>query len=816
MQKLVVLRTFGLLIAAALIVPGAGSQTAAKPLRAGELLALVSGNALPEDIVTVIKADGLAFKPDDAYRALLKTAGADATVLSAVNEAKVTGNETAEAESGKEFLQDLANAGADLQAKKYNDAGEQVMAALKASFNDAASGFVMGEVLRQERLWDQAGAVYEQVLQKNVDFPEIHTKLSFVLYQQQNGEDALREAKAALVQNPNDAAAHKNAGLALCELREWDASQAEYDEALRIKPVYAAVQEALGILYLNEGESDKAIDALKRAIALGIADADTAYDLGYAYDQKHDPAAAISEYRKAKALDPKRFDARMNLASDLLNEHQYAEAVVEFREMEQIFPSASVCHECLGSALFDTWDFAGAEKEWRIAEQLDPSSAYPHLGIGDIRQQQKKYDEAIAEYRQAMQLDPTLVGPWLGTGRSLLKQQKYSEAAAELKEGEMARPESPDIHDVRAQALAGSGDFAGAIGEFQAALQLKPKQIQVMLRLASALEKHGDWTASLNEYREASLIDSAIDLRTKVMRSDELDPQKEYASAKERWNDHLAALKAAGKSSDATALQTQLTASRSSASLSDQVDAALQSGWSAIRRRDRQGAVSQYKLAVELAEKLPPNDPRLVNALDNLGNSYFGWDTPAAQAAYERELQAAVNIFGPQSPQLTAPLQSLGRSALMQHDYAAAQKYMFQAVDINEKAFGEGSESVAKSLIYAATVFVVQKQYDKAEPYLLRAVHIDDSLFGKDGIYGIFPLTNLCDLYDRWEKSSEADTCDQQLVSMIEKQYGANSPALAGVLADDSKQLRALGRTAAADAIDTRIAAIRSASMKPN
>jgi tetratricopeptide (TPR) repeat protein len=799
-------------------IPIAAAQTPATPtpLKAGDLLALVAGNALPEDIVDAIETNGLAFRPDDDYSSLLTTAGADPTVISALNGAKATRDQTAEAESGKEFLQDLAQAGADLKAKRYNDAGQQVMAALKTSFNRVACGFVMGEVLSQENSWDQAQTIYEQILQEDANFPEAHAKFSFILYRQGDGEGALREAKAALAQSPNDAEAHKNAGLALCNLQEWDASEAEYNQALRIKPVYASAQEDLGILYLNEREPDKAIDALKRAIALGRENADTVYDLGYAYDQKHDPDAAILEYRKAKELDPTRYDARQNLGHDLLLERRYPEAVQEFREMEKIFPAASMCHECLASALFDTWDFAGAEKEWQIAEQLDPSSAYAHLGIGDIRQQQKKYDEAITEYRQAQQLDPTLVGPWLGIGRSLLKQQKYSDAATELKQGEMIRPDSPEIHDVRAQALAASGDLAGAIAEFQASLQLSPKQIQVMLRLASALEKHGDWVASLNEYREASLVDSSIDLRTKIIRSDELDPQREYTSAEKRWDDHLAALKAAGKSAEAAALESQLHAVQAAPNLSDQVDAAMQAGWSAALRRDVQGAAAQYNRAVELAEKLPPNDPRLITALDGLGNSYFGWNNPAAQAAYERELAVSIRIFGPEAPQLTEPLQSLGRSALMQHDYAAAEKYLFEAVDINEKVFGEGNDSVAKSLVYASTVFVVQKQYDKAEPYLLRAVHIDEGLLGRDSIGLAFPLASLCSLYDHWEKPGEADKCDQQMLTVLEKQYGQNSPVLVKVLADDSKQLHALGRTADADAVDNRIASIRAATMQPN
>lgn len=105
MHRPVVLRAFALLIAAGLFVPDASCQTEAKPLPAGELLALVPGNALPENIVTVVNVDGLAFKPDNNYRAMLKMAGADATVLSALTSAKITGDQNAQDESGKDFLQ---------------------------------------------------------------------------------------------------------------------------------------------------------------------------------------------------------------------------------------------------------------------------------------------------------------------------------------------------------------------------------------------------------------------------------------------------------------------------------------------------------------------------------------------------------------------------------------------------------------------------------------------------------------------------------------------------------------------------------------
>ena len=73
-----------LVICGCAVARGVAAEGAAKPLRASELLGLVAGNALPENVAREIAADGLAFRPNDSYRGLLKSAGADAKILAAV------------------------------------------------------------------------------------------------------------------------------------------------------------------------------------------------------------------------------------------------------------------------------------------------------------------------------------------------------------------------------------------------------------------------------------------------------------------------------------------------------------------------------------------------------------------------------------------------------------------------------------------------------------------------------------------------------------------------------------------------------------
>ena len=107
----------------------------------------------------------------------------------------------------------------------------------------------MGESLRQQERWLEAAAVYEEVLRRAPDFIDARTKWTFVLHYLGDQDEALRQAKIVLAQDPENAEAHKNAGLAFYYMQKFDAAEQEYMEAVRIKPDYAAVRFDLRLLF---------------------------------------------------------------------------------------------------------------------------------------------------------------------------------------------------------------------------------------------------------------------------------------------------------------------------------------------------------------------------------------------------------------------------------------------------------------------------------------------------------------------------------------------------------------------------------------
>lgn len=166
----------------------ASAQDAKKPLTGSELLALVAGNALSENVAHEIDSRGLAFPLNDAYRSQLTAAGADAHVLAALGKAKTAGpSANGATASSPELLQHLSAAGKFIRAEQYDKAAQELDNALKSGDGPGA-GLVMGELLKVQEQWPMAASVYEKVLQENPDFPEAHTKLSYLMYRLGNQE----------------------------------------------------------------------------------------------------------------------------------------------------------------------------------------------------------------------------------------------------------------------------------------------------------------------------------------------------------------------------------------------------------------------------------------------------------------------------------------------------------------------------------------------------------------------------------------------------------------------------------------------------
>src|SRR5882762_10263150 len=171
------------------------TKASRRPLRESEILALVAGGIIPDNVVMEIQADGLAFLPDDEFRSLLTSAGADPKVIAALNVANASSSSANESATEKQLLQRLSLAGAQIKAKRPDAAVATLTASLPSDPGKNELGFVAGLMLIDQDRFVEAAQIYSQIAASDPDFPQVHARLGGALYNTGEAEQSLRENK---------------------------------------------------------------------------------------------------------------------------------------------------------------------------------------------------------------------------------------------------------------------------------------------------------------------------------------------------------------------------------------------------------------------------------------------------------------------------------------------------------------------------------------------------------------------------------------------------------------------------------------------
>jgi tetratricopeptide (TPR) repeat protein len=802
-STLLLLAFMGILVFVTVARHAKATKSNPRPIRRDELMALVSGHSLPENIAYELNHHGVCSAPTDHFKTLLSNAGAASKALTALNEAKIINCTPGDLPDDSAALEHMSRAGAEINAKQFQQATEELTSALNSKETKSAAGFVMGEVLIEEKRTEEAVKIYEGIEKKDFDFPQIHTRLSFVYFNSDDFEDVLTEAKLGQERNPEDPSALMNAGVAFTKLRQFDAAKTELQAAIRYKPDLASAYQDLGLLFIDQRKFDDAIEQAKKAIALDPNDPAYHYDLGFEYADIADYVSAIREYREAKRLDPNYADARQALGEALMHSDPGA-AITEFRELAALKPDRPICHFCLGDAYYQMAQYDEAKKEYVLATQLDPASAFPHAGLGRLHEMDKDFDAAIAEFREAERLNPSFGGAFTDAGRVLLAKKDFASAIAELKRAEEVDPTSWQNHDFRGQAFEGAGDRDSAVAEYNEALSIAPKELQARLDLALALEKRSQWVEALQNYRRAAADEKPP---RPGFAQVFFDAQQKYATAQQRFQQHLSELRAAGKSDDAGALEANLRSadSVSNSNVDDAFHSAMNASGAAMAQRRFDEAETKAKQAIDIAEKIKPQDGRLPEAVGQLGNVY-AWrlDFKNADATFKRQLLLLQTLYGPKSPMIAPAIWNQGMVAMAQKDFAGAENLFSESLDLNEKTYGENSNAVAEDLRALAHIYKAQYRYDKAEAEYLHVIEIYKVMYGPDDYRNAIPYATLCQTYDQWGKPEKSQECHAHMVSLEEKQFGATSSYLAQDLNSEAQALRQLGRTSEAATVESR------------
>jgi Tfp pilus assembly protein PilF len=168
----------------------------------------------------------------------------------------------------------------------------------------------------------------------------------------------------------------------------------------------AAYERAL--THVNERQPSPALGALKEAVSIDPTTAVYRDTLGLVYLELGRTDLAIEELRKAVELDPKLADAHFHLGTAYAEAGRWEDAVASYRAALAL-PTLTIhdyVHQNLGLALYHLKRYPEAESSLRFALSLDPKMQAAYYNLGLVLVAEQRPEEARAAFRRARQLAP--------------------------------------------------------------------------------------------------------------------------------------------------------------------------------------------------------------------------------------------------------------------------------------------------------------------------------------------------------------------------------------------------------------------------
>jgi|GEM_PF-2747229 len=315
----------------------------------------------------------------------------------------------------------------------------------------------------------------------------------------------------AVVENPDDASAHYNLGLAYRQLGQYSKAIRELKEVLRLVPDHAKAKIALGKTYVLLGRGgkkyqrlkpEKAVVKYKKIVTKNPKDAKAQRLLGDAYRELGKCHQAIEAYKKALRIDAEDAETYLYLGICYYKVNWFPEAVAELKQALALNINGSA-HIYLGLIyrateadpkpvkeglrIYVKGDYAEDEKRAVLKNPNDPNTrhtlANSYLILG-------WYPKAIEQYQAVLRLDPNRAAVHYSLGIAYKKLAQYQKAIEEFEYALKAYPKDAWANYNLGRSYAALDMYQDAISSFEKALAVKPKDPNVHISLGLAYKRY--------------------------------------------------------------------------------------------------------------------------------------------------------------------------------------------------------------------------------------------------------------------------------------------------------------------------------------
>jgi len=349
----------------------------------------------------------------------------------------------------------------------------------------------LGTLAYQRGQFEAAVDLLGRAVEANCGIAQFHNTLGIALEAVGKPQEAIDAYQQAISLRPDFAEAYSNMAIALQSQSRFAEAAQKCERAIQLAPDFAVAYNTMGFCLEKQGLLVQAADSYRLALRLKPDFAEAFNHLGVVLTAQNRFDEAIDCYIEAANLEPDYAEAFYNLGIVLAKEGQLDEAIASYQKALKIEPELVEAYNRLGIALNERGRHSEAIKNFRRVLKLRPDYIEVYNNLGIALQDQGKYSEAIDEYLKAAQLEPGCAEIHYNLGNALQLLDRCEEAAENYRQALKLKPDYAQAYNNLAIAMKEQGRFHEAVENCEQAIQLEPDCSQFYSNFASILQYQG-------------------------------------------------------------------------------------------------------------------------------------------------------------------------------------------------------------------------------------------------------------------------------------------------------------------------------------
>ncbi len=263
----------------------------------------------------------------------------------------------------------------------------------------------LADISAQKQQWKKTVELLTKAISINND-PEDYYNCGVALKELKRFNEALSCFNNAIKLQGDDAEAYNNRGIVLQELKRFDEALTSYKKAIALKSDYVEVHNNLGVLFGLLKRFDESILCFRKAINLKVDYADAYSNLGNTLHELSRFDEAITCYDKAIELKHENAEAYSNRGNALKELKRFDEAIFSYSKAIELKYDYADAYNNRGNALQDLKQFDEAIFNYDKAIEFRHDYADAYSNRGNALKELKRFDEAIFNYDKTLELQP--------------------------------------------------------------------------------------------------------------------------------------------------------------------------------------------------------------------------------------------------------------------------------------------------------------------------------------------------------------------------------------------------------------------------